>query len=777
MDSNAGEFDMKWTYDWLKDYLKTDASADTIADTLTRIGLEIDDVSSPVPPIAAKIIECKPHENSDHLHVLMVDDGSGKLRQVVCGAPNARVGIISALAVPGCIIAGHEIQSGKLRGVLSDGMMCSEKELGLSDNHDGIIELPVDTVIGAPVIAAETVFDAGITPNRPDYLAVRGIAADLAAAGLGEYLKPDDGTPVAMRGERRVKIDTDKCAVYRFAEIHDIKMTPSIDKIARRLRAIGINPKNACIDATNYICFDMGQPMHCFDADAVSGNITVRMATPGEKFTDLFGTEHELTDADIVITDDAGILALAGVVGGARAMTTDNTKNIILESAYFDPVSVRKTAKRIGMSTDASYRYERGIDPTISGPALQYAMETIMRTCGGTVVAIESDGKNPVKETLIKYSPDMFPAKMGLDVPADIQMNILKSLGYEIVARGNTWTLTPPARRVDIEIPETAVADIARIYGYDKIADTAAHRPSNPVAPHADHALDIKRLLSARGLNECRSYAFGNSKTEELLSDHKIVAVANPIVSDLDTARGDLLGGLLNAVSNNEKHGYPDLNLFEVGTVFDGDTPGAQRTALTIVRTGATGPRHWMGRTRDADIYDVKADITALMAGQKYTVATDNPPRWAHPYRYGRIMQGKKVIAEFGELSPIVARELRIKTRVNVAIVADINNIPARRIAKYTPAPEFPPISRDFAFITDATTPAAQIVGTAMAADRRIVDTVVFDAFDMGDGKKSIAFTITIQPDKNMTDDDFMEIQNAVINAVEKKCGAQIRDK
>ena len=768
---------MKWTYDWLKDYLKTDASAETIADTLTRIGLEIDDVSSPVMPIAAKIIECKPHENSDHLHVLQVDDGTGTLRQVVCGAPNARAGLISALAVPGCVIGGHEIQSGKLRGVLSDGMMCSEKELGLSDNHDGIIELPADTVIGAPVMESETVFDAGITPNRPDYLAVRGIARDLAAAGLGEYFESDNGNPVAMHGERSVKINTDKCAVYRFAEIHNIKMASSNDKIARRLRAIGINPKNACIDATNYVCFDMGQPMHCFDADAVIGDITVRMAEPQEKFTDLFGAEHELRDTDIVITDDAGILALAGVIGGARAMTTDATKNIILESAYFDPVSVRKTAKRIGMSTDASYRYERGIDPTISGPALQYAMETIMRVCGGTVVAIESAGKNPVKETVIKYSPDMFATKMGLGVPADVQMKILTSLGYGIASHGNTWTLTPPARRVDIEIPETVIADVARIYGYDKIAAVAAHRPSNPVAPHVDHALDIKRALAARGLNECRSYAFGNSKTEELLSDHKIVAVANPIVSDLDTARGDLLGGLLLAVSNNEKHGYPDVNLFEVGTVFDGDTPGAQRTALTIVRTGATGPRHWMGRGRDVDIYDVKADITALMAGQKYTVATDNPPRWAHPYRYGRIMQGKKVIAEFGELSPIVARELRIKTRVCVAIVADINNIPARKIAKYTPATEFPPITRDFAFITDGTTPAATIVGTATSADKRIVDAVVFDAFDMGDGKKSIAFTITIQPDKNMTDDDFMQIQNAVINAVEKKCGAQIRDK
>lgn len=768
---------MKWTYDWLKEYLETDASADVIADTLTRIGLEIDDVVTPVAPIAAKIVECKAHENSDHLHVLQVDDGSGKLCQVVCGAPNARAGLISALAVPGCVVDGHEIASGKLRGVLSDGMMCSERELGLSDNHDGIIELPENTKIGTPVLDMPTVFDAGITPNRPDYLAVRGIAHDLAAAGLGRYIEKSNGTVVDTDTGRNVNIKTDKCMIYRYAEIHGIKMAPSSDVVARRLRAIGINPKNAPIDATNYICFDRGQPMHCFDADGVVGDITVRMAATGEKFTDLFGTEHELRDTDIVIADDAGILALAGVIGGARAATTDTTKNIILESAYFDPVSVRKTSKRLGISTDASYRYERGIDSTISEFALADALQMIKSACGGRVVAIKTAGEIEAERPVVDYSPDMFAKKMGIDIDGDVQTQILTKLGYTIGQHKNEWRVFPPRRRVDVEIAETVIADIARIYGYDKIAEIATHRPCNPVMPHADHGLDIKRKLAARGLNECRSYAFGNSKTEELLSDHKVVPVANPIVSDLDTARGGLLGGLLLAVSNNEKHGYPDLSLFELGTVFDGDAPGEQRTALTIVRAGRTAPRHWTGRDRDTDIYGVKADITALMAGQKYTVATDNAPKWAHPYRYGRIMQGKKVIAEFGELSPIVAHTLRIKTRVNVAIVADINNIPARKIAKYTPQSEFPPISRDFAFIVDSVTPAAAIVGTAIGADHRISDAVVFDAFDLGDGKKSIAFSITIIPTDNMTDADLMVIQNAVIDNVTKKCNAQIRDK
>ena len=320
---------MKWTYDWLKDYLKTDLSAEQIADMLTRTGLEVEDLITPIAPIAARIVECEPMTGSDHLHILKVDDGTDTLRQVVCGAPNARVGLVSALALPGCVIEGHEIKAGKLRGVMSNGMMCSARELGIGDDHSGIIELPDDTKIGAPVVQMETVFDAGITPNRPDYLAVRGIARDLAACGAGQYLAPNDDVLNQVKSARKVNIKTDKCPVYQFCEIHNINIAPSNNTIKSRLAAIGINPKNAPIDATNYICYDMGQPMHCFDADEINGDITVRMANAGERFTDLFGNTHELRETDMVIADDTGILALAGVVGGARGMTTDKTKNII----------------------------------------------------------------------------------------------------------------------------------------------------------------------------------------------------------------------------------------------------------------------------------------------------------------------------------------------------------------------------------------------------------------------------------------------------------------
>lgn len=767
---------MKWTLDWLNEYLKSDASASEIADTLTRIGLEVEDVISPTSPIAARIVECRPHENSDHLHVLMVDDGTGTLRQVVCGAPNARVGLISALAIPGCVVGGIEIKSGKLRGVLSDGMMCSARELGIGDDHSGIIELPKDTVIGAPVMETKTVFDAGITPNRPDYLSVRGIARDLAAAGIGEYIVPNDTEFVTINGKRSVQLKTDKCSAYKMVEIHGIDVNPSCDKISARLMAIGINPKNAPVDATNYICYDMAQPMHCFDADQIDGDIIVRMAEPNEKFTDLFGNEHELTESDMVIADKSGILALAGVIGGTRGSTTDKTKNIILESAYFDPVSVRKSAKRLGISTDASYRYERGIDPTITGVAAMCASEIIMDACGGKIVGTYCAGTDVAPDVKIKYNPKYFMKKTGIDLAPETQHEILTHLGYTLSSDGADWIAIPHPSRVDVQIPETMVADLLRIHGYDKIATSDRHTTGDS-RPHNTHEMDIKCALASRGLNECRSFGFGNLATEQLLSDRPNTEISNPITSDYNTMRNGLLFGLLSSVSNNEKRGYADLNLFELGTVFDGDMPGQQHTSVCIVRTGATAPRHWTGRNRNVDIYDVKSDLIALMLGQRFTLSTENAPRWAHPYRYAALMQGKKKIAEFGELHPSVAKKLRIKTNVVIANVDDITNLPSHRQSKQPTLSEFQPITRDFAFIVDCDMPAEKLTSVARSVDSRITDVVVFDAFDMETGKKSIAFTIWIQPTDNMSDSDLLSLQDSIIRAVETKCNAQIRDK
>ena len=772
---------MKWSYEWLKQYLKTDLTPDEIAEKLTSIGLEVEDLSAPILPIAAKIVECKPHENSDHLHVLMVDDGTKNLRQVVCGAPNVRVGLVSALAIPGCKIGDMVIQSGKLRGVLSDGMMCSGKELGINDDHSGIIELDESKEkVGQPISAlagyASAIFETSITPNRPDYLSLRGIALDLSAAGAGEFIDEKIPELKEVKGSRKVNLlASEACPTYRFCEIHGIKNAPSNKTIQNRLLSAGINPKNAPIDATNYICYDLAQPMHCFDADEIVGDITVRMAKNGEKFMDLFDNEHELCDKDLVITDDAGILALAGVIGGKRASTNDNTKNIILESAYFDPVSIRKSSKKHGVSTDSSYRYERNINPDGTLHALSKAAKIIMDACGGKIVNVSVAGRASYTPESVVYNPSLMEQKTGIKLDEKTQYDILQKLHFEIQKEKNgNWLITPNPQRTDIVIPETIVSELVRIYGYDKIGLKEMPQTITNVA-HKDMDVSLKQKLANRGLNEAITFGFGNSKIEKMITEKTIIRITNPIVIDMDTARNNLLENLLVAVSNNEKRGFNNLNMFELGTVFDGDNPGEEHTSICIIRTGETSPKHWQKRNRSIDIFDVKSDLVSLLGAQKYTIDTSNAPLWAHPYRYGKIVQGKRVLAEFGELHPNVAKQMHIKTKVYIGLVEDIENLPKNPKYKKIPVTEFMPITRDFAFVVDANSPTEKIVSTAVSADAMIDNAVVFDSFDMNNGQKSIAFTITIYPDHNMDDKELLEIQNKVIKSVETKCGAKLR--
>ncbi|MBR6364188.1 MAG: phenylalanine--tRNA ligase subunit beta [Alphaproteobacteria bacterium] len=774
---------MKWSYEWLKQYLDTDLTPAEIADKLTAIGLEVENLYVPILPIAAKIVECKPHENSDHMHVLMVDDGSGKLRQVVCGAPNVRVGLVSALAIPGCKIGDMVIQSGKLRGVVSDGMMCSGRELGINNDHDGIIELDEKIeVIGQPISVlankASAVLETSITPNRPDYLSVRGIALDLSAAGVGKYIENKIDDLKELKGDRKVNLMApDACPTYRFCEIRGIKNAPSNKTIQARLLSADINPKNAPIDTTNYICYDLAQPMHCFDADKIVGDITVRMANNGEKFTDLFGTEYELCDKDLVICDDAGVLALAGVVGGERSCTSDNTKNIILESAYFNPVTVRKTSKRYGISTDSSYRYERGINPDGTGAALALAAKIIMDECGGKIVNVSVAGRTSYTPESVVYNPSLLEQKTGIKIDAKTQKEILKKLHFGISEnKKGDWVITPNPQRTDIVIPETIVSELVRIYGYDKIG--LKEMPKETVSTfHKDIDLELKQKLANRGLNETITFGFGNSKVEKLVTDKPIINVANPIIVDLDTARNNLIGNLLIAVANNEKRGFSDINIFELGTVFDGDTPGAQHTSICIVRCGVTSPKHWMKRNRNVDLFDVKSDLVSLLGAQRYTLETNNVPVWAHPYRYGRIVQGKKVLGEFGQLHPSVAKQMHIKTDVFIGLVEDIENLPKNPKYQKIPVTDFQPITRDFAFIVPNDFPAANLVTAARGVSNLISDITVFDSFAMSDGNKSVAFSVTIIPTEKMSDGDLAKLHGDIIAAVEKKCPAHVRDK
>jgi phenylalanyl-tRNA synthetase beta chain len=754
----------------LLDYLDTTATAEQIADKLTEIGLEIEGLTTPVSPIVAKIVECSDIPDT-HLHLLSVDDGAGT-RQVVCGAPNVRVGLVGVLARPGCEIEGNIIRVGKIRGHESNGMMCSERELGLGDNHEGIVELDAKKYkIGAPFgnVSADAVFDAKILPNRPYYLGVRGIARDLGASGIGEY-KDKKFEIKEIKGARKAVIKSlDRCPVYNFAEIKNIKIAPSDPKIASRLSAIGINPKNAPVDATNYVCYDMGQPLHCFDADEIKGDIVVRLAADGEKFTDLFGAGHILTADDLVITDADGILALAGVVGGKRGMTTDATKNIILESAYFEPLGIRKTRRRLNLSTDASFRYERGLDPMMTAEALSMAIGMIAKECGGEISSF-NNAAPAIKDTVVKYNPEMFLKKTGIDLSEKTQREILEKLDYKIDPK---WNVTAPSWRVDVDIPEAVISDLIRFYGYGNV-ETIGVSVVSAEQSNAVLETDLSEFFAHdRRLIESKSFGFGNIWGEKQVSARPNIKIANPIADYLNTARNSLIPNMLDAVAANENRGYPDLAMFEVGTVFDGPNPGEEHTEAVIARTGNAGPRHWLKRGRPVDIFDVKADLLAFFERQDIRTETNNPPMWAHPYRYGRLVADGKVLGEFGELHPKLARAWRLKTTVVLGLIENPERGKRQETRDKANAFEsnFQPITRDFSFALDGDARAEDIVSAARSADGRITDVLEFDFYE-----NSVAFTITILPDKNLSDKEILEIQNKVISAVEK-LGAKIRDR
>ncbi|MDR0967808.1 MAG: phenylalanine--tRNA ligase subunit beta [Rickettsiales bacterium] len=767
---------MKWTYDWLKDYLDTNnASADKIAEYLTMSGLEVEEIIQPVQPIVAKIIECDDIPNT-HLHLLKVDDGTGILRQVVCGAPNAGKGLVSALARPGCKIGDIEIKVGKIRGHESNGMMCSEKELGLGDNHDGIIELDESKYkVGEPLALDKNaddyiVFDAGITPNRPDYLSVCGIARDLGAND--KFVFTDKKIPELEKvdGARCAIIENyDRCQSYNFCEIKNIKMTQSNNTIARRLNMIGITPRNAAIDATNYVCYDMGQPMHCFNADEVVGDIIVRLAKENEKFTDLFGTEHELQSDDLVIADNNGILALAGIIGGSRGMTTDNTKNIILESAYFSPIGIRKTARRLKLSTDSSYRYERGIDPCMTTDALACATDIVMKQCGGEIIGNDLS-RGEFKNKVIKYDFKLFAKKIGIDIAPETQQKILKNLGYKFDGEN----VVVPSWRVDALIPETLVADVARVFGYGnnkfyKVID---------VKKNTTKLMTIKHKLLSRGLNEIITYSLTGDDAQKMVSDSAYVKIKNPLGPEFNVMRNSLVTNVLRVVANNDKHKRSNLAVFESGDVFDTDKPLAQHNEVIIVRSGIINNSISAKHGRPADIYDVRDDLLNTLGDDTIVYNDDEPEKWANPYRAGKIMKNEIVVAKFAELHPLVARAFGIKTNVVIGIIKDARNdyteYDFSDFYVHNDLPEFPMISRDFAFVVKSDSDMNVLHRSISDASGEIVDINIFDVFDLPNNEKSIAAEVIIQPTKNMTDADLMEIQNRIIESVEKT-GAKLR--
>jgi phenylalanyl-tRNA synthetase beta chain len=808
---------MKFTLSWLKDHLDTEASLDTITETLTRIGLEVESVKNPAAALKgftiAYVIEAKQHPNADRLRVCMVDTGSGEPLQVVCGAPNARTGMKSVFSPPGTYIPGKDITIGKgvIRGVESAGMLCSAAELQLSEDHEGIIDLPADAPVGATYIdwigTSDPVIEINLTPNRPDCTSVHGIARDLAAAGLGK-LKTPVTKPVAgsFPCDVPVKLDLEKdqaflCPQFALRLVKGVKNGPSPTWMQARLKAIGMRPISALVDITNYVTFDRGRPLHVFDADKVQGGLVVRRAQNGEQLLALDGKTYELDEATVVIADDNGVESIAGVMGGEHSGCSDTTTNVLIESALWDPLNIAQTGRKLGIITDARYRFERGVDPAFNVSGAELATQLVMDICGGTPSAMVVAGEAPEVGTVIDYAWNDTRRLTGLDVHPAEQKVVLQSLGFHISGAGDKVKIATPSWRPDVHGKADLVEEVVRIVGLDKI------KPE-PFAPQQSvngpvltllqrRTRGARRILAGRGLMEAVTWSFVSEAEAKLFgrSDEalKVLKLSNPIASELSDMRPSLLPGLLKAAQRNADRGMADVALFEVGQIFMGDGENDQKIAAAMVRRGTakvagTG-RHWSGSAASVDAFDAKADAVALLAGLGISTAglqvLAGGPSWFHPGRSGVLQFGpQNQVGCFGEIHPSLLKALDIKGPLVMAeILLDSLPAPKARPTKMKPKlemSELQPLRRDFAFIVKSDTKADDVLKAARAADRVLITGVsLFDVYEgkgVEPGHKSLAIEVTLQPkDKTFTDAEIEGVSQKVVAEVSKKTGATLR--
>ncbi len=811
---------MKFTLSWLKDHLDTDASLEDIEKTLSSIGLEVEGIEDPAMRLGAftiaRVVEAKQHPNADRLRVLQVEIEKGKpLMEVVCGAPNARAGMLGVFAPLGTYIPGSDITLEKkpVRGVVSNGMMCSAAELELSDESDGIIEVDasLSDKVGTRYVDAigmdDPVIDVSLTPNRPDCTGVRGIARDLAAAGLGKLKPPrklgnvegKDPCPVDIKLE--FTNDTaDACPVFAGRYVKGVRNGPSPAWMQQRLKAVGLRPINALVDVTNYISYDLGRPLHVYDADKLTGTVRARLGKAGESFLGLDGKTYEVDDTMCVIADDAGPLGFGGVMGGEDSGSTDKTTNVLIESAWFDPVRTAMTGRKTGLITDARYRFERGVDPQSVMPGLDLATDLIMEICGGTPSKAKVAGKPPDPQHKISFDPARVAALSGLDVAeADIR-RILEALGFTLQAKGKTAPLevTVPSWRPDVEGAADLVEEVVRITGIDKVPSTPLPRApgvARPVLTALQRRVRrARRTLAARGLVEAVTYSFITRQEASMFGGgDEALDLSNPISVDMSSMRPSLLPGLLAAARRNANRGHADVAIFEIGQAYRGRNPEDQYISAAGVRTGtahaAGAGRHWSGHAEPVDLFDAKADAVSVLHALGIDAAkaqvTRDAPAYFHPGRSGTLRLGPKmVLAYFGELHPRTAATLDLDGPV-VASEVFLDNLPPEKRKSHARAAldesDLMPLTRDFAFLLDRDVAAADVVRAAQGADKALIRNVaVFDLFEGGklaqEGKKSMAIAVTLQPaTQTLTDKDIEAVSEKIIAAVNKATGGEIR--
>ena len=794
---------MKFTLSWLKEHLDTDASVDVISETLTRIGLEVEEVVNPAANlsdfITAKIEKVEMHPDSDHLHILAVNTGKETL-QVVCGAPNVHEGLIGIYAPTGALIPayGERLKVAKIRGVESMGMMCSEKELMVGDDHSGIIELPASTLIGKPaaeVLNIDPVIEVSITPNRAECLGVRGIARDLAASGLGK-LKPLSIPEIKGSFKSPITVSVDcpeACPTYTARYIKGVNNKAETPKWMKdRLTAIGLRPISALVDITNYINYDLARPLHVFDADKLKGNIKVRMAQNGEEFLALNEKNYTLDDKCLGICDDEGVQCLGGIMGGLNKGSYEDTTNVLLECALFTPTCIARTGRKLQIDSDSRARYERWVDPMSNISGNNYATQMILDICGGEASEMEVAGteKNEAKPVYLR--PERLKTFIGLDVSKEKCEEILSHLGFTLSEEDGKIKAVSPSWRGDIECEQDLIEEVVRMIGLDNIPATSmktADFPKPVLTPLQNNIVMVKHELASRGMFETVTFSFTDSDiAQHFRRGQEPILLQNPIIKELDEMRPSLLPNLLIGAKNNIARGYADLAIFEVAPEFYGRNPGEQKAVASGIRVGKTSKKDWTGSMRAYDVFDAKADALAAIAAAKGPIEapqiTTDAPAYYHPGRSGAIRLGKNVLAYFGELHPAVLKALDIKSNV-VAFEVFLDNIPLPRDAKSKAKKklelsQLQAVDKDLAFVVARSVSAINIVAAAKNADRNnIADVRVFDVYEgdnLPEDKKSVAISVTFQPkEKTYTDAELEALMNKVILEVGKKTGATLR--
>ena len=801
---------MKFTLSWLKEHLDTDASASEIGEALTSLGLELDGFDDPsetyAPFKVAQIIAADKHPDADRLKVCKVKTMTGEL-QIVCGAPNAREGIKVVLAPEGSYIPGLDtvLKKGVIRGVESCGMMVSEAEMQLSEEHDGIIEIDDKHPIGASFAEIyglnDPVFTIDLTPNRIDCAGVRGVARDLAAKRIGK-LKPLDVKKVEGQFKSDIGVtieDKDGCPLFLGRMIKGVKNGPSPEWLQQRLKAVGLRPISALVDITNYFTIGLCRPLHVYDAARVSGDIIVREAKEGEEFDALNDKSYSTQGGEVAITDGSGLIGLGGIVGGTTTGSEEDTTDVFLECAYFNPMRIAKTGRALGIESDARYRFERGIDPVFTFDAMELATQMILDICGGEASEVVQAGDVPDWKKEITHYTDYVEQLIGMNVIDDEQVRILNALGFETINNGEFYTVSVPSWRPDIWAVETdgradLAEEIMRVAGLDDLPAESV-RPASAVSVPAETAqLSAVRMarnaLAARGLHECVTWSFMNKELAGLFgANDDALTVSNPISSEIDQMRPTILPNLITAAQANADRGYGDAALCEVGPVFRSTKPDGQDMIAAGIRFGHNGPRNWAdgNATRAVDAYDAKADALAALEAIGAPAANaqirNDAPSYFHPGRSATLNLGKNKIAQFGEIHPMILEEMDIKGPV-VGFEIFLGNIPASK-KKGTEKPllalnPLQPLSRDFAFVVDEKTPSEDLIRAAKTADKKLItDAVIFDVYQgkgVEEGKKSLALNITIQPtDKTLTDEDIDALMQAVISNVVTKTGGQLR--